>query len=194
MGIAKYKYYFSKPKSEIVKDVLTGLFVGGAIVLASTSPYFVQNLVKGYKRYRKYPKRKISAAFWRLKRDGFIDIRTYNNQVYISLTPDGRRKAGIFQINNLKIKKPKQWDKKWRLFMFDIPQKRKILREALRGKLKELGFLPFQKSIWILPFDCSAEIELLKDFFGLSAKEMQLIIVEDIGDDSVLQRRFKLSI
>ena len=193
MGIAKYKYYFTKPKSEIVKDVLTGLFVGGAIVLASTSPYFVQNLIKGYKRYQKYPKQKVSATIWRLKRDGFIDIRQSNHQIYISLTPDGRRKAGIFQINNLKIKKPKQWDKKWRLLMFDISQKRKILREALRGKLKELGYLPFQKSIWIHPFDCIAEVELLKDFFGFSVKEMQLIIAEDIGDDFLFQQRFKLS-
>jgi len=193
MGIAKYKYYFTKPKSEIVKDVLTGLFIGGAIVLASTSPYFVQNLIKGYKRYQKYPKQKISTVFWRLKRDGFIDIKQSNHQIYISLTQEGRRKAGIFQINNLKIKRPKQWDKKWRLLMFDISQKRKILREALRGKLKELGFLPFQKSIWIHPFDCSAEVELLKDFFGLSVKEIQLIVAEDIGDDSVFLQRFKLS-
>ena len=76
--------------------------------------------------------------------------------------------------------------------MFDIPQKRKISREALRGKLKELGFHQLQKSVWVYPFECRAEMELLQDFFGLSKNEMRLIMAENIGDDSKLQQDFKL--
>jgi hypothetical protein len=50
MGLRKYKYYFRKPKSEIVKDVLEFLATIGVLCIAATSPYFVRNLIKGYLR------------------------------------------------------------------------------------------------------------------------------------------------
>jgi len=191
-NIRKYKYYFRKPKSEIVKDVFTWLFVGGMVAIAATSPYFVQNVVNAYQKSKKYPKQKVSDTFYRLRKQGMIEIQTVNHQIYISLTPEGRKRAGILQIDKLKITRPKRWDRKWRLLMFDVPQKRKIYREALRGKLKELGFLPLQKSVWVYPFECRAEMELLQDFFGLSQNELRLIIAENIGDDSGLRQEFKL--
>ena len=193
MDISGYQYYFRKPRSEIVKDILSWLFIGGAVAFAATSPYFVHNLLFRKKRFRKYTKRAISTAFDRLRRSGAVSIESRNKQIYISLTPEGKKKAGIFQINDFKIKTPRQWDKKWRLLTFDIAHKRKILREALRGKLKQLGFCQFQKSIWIHPFDCRVEIALLKEFFGLTDKEVQLIVAEDIGDEKEWKRIFKLS-
>lgn len=41
MEIKKYKYYFTKPKSEITKDILTWLLITGAIFIAASSPYFI---------------------------------------------------------------------------------------------------------------------------------------------------------
>ena len=79
------------------------------------------------------------------------------------------------------------------MLTFDIAHKRKILREALRGKLKQLGFRQFQKSIWIHPFDCRVEIALLKVFFGLTDKEVQLIIAENIGSEEEWRRIFRVS-
>lgn len=193
MGIEGYTYYFRKPRSEIVKDIFSWLFISGAVVLAATSPYFVQNLLFSNKRFKKYPKRTISTTFDRLRRNGVISIELRNHQIYISLTPEGKKKAGIFQINDFKIKIPRQWDKKWRLLTFDIAHKRRILREALRGKLKQLGFRQFQKSIWIHPFDCRVEITLLKEFFGLTDKEVQLVVAEDIGNEKEWEQIFGLS-
>ncbi len=191
-NIRKYKYYFRKPKSEIVKDVLSLLITGSAIIVAANSPYFVPNIIKKYEQWKRYPNRKVSDTFYRLRRQGLIDIQTVNHQIYISLTKEGRKKAGIFQIDKLKLKRPKRWDKKWRILMFDIPQEKRISREALRGKLKDLGFFMFQKSVWIYPFECRAEMQLLQDFFGLSNSEIRLIIAENIGDDIILKQNFNL--
>ena len=191
-NIRKYKYYFTKPKSEIAKDFLSGLLNSGAIIIAANSPYFVPNIIRKYEKWKKYSNRKVSDTFYRLRRQGLIDIQTVNNQIYISLTKEGKKKAGIYQIDKLKITRPKKWDKKWRILMFDIPQEKKISREALRGKLKELGFFMFQKSVWIFPFECRAEMQLLQDFFGLSHKEIRLIIAENIGDDKILKQNFDL--
>lgn len=115
-----------------------------------------------------------------------------NNQIYISLTDKGRKKAGRFQIDSLRIKKPSKWDGQWRLVLFDISEIKKVYREAFRGKIKELGFYPLQKSIWIHPFECKDEIKLLKEFFGLTDNELRLAISKNIGNDSTLRKIFKL--
>ncbi len=190
----KYKYYFRKPKSEIAKDILTWLVIAGAVCVAASSPYFVWNLMRSFKRWQRYRKKskKLYTAFWRLKKQGCLIIEKKNHQIYISLTEKGKKLAGWLQIDALKIKKPKKWDKKWRIVIFDIAQLKKFYREAFRGKLKELGFYRLQDSVWIIPFDCQDEIELLREFFGLTHKEMRLIVAENIGPDDWLREIFKI--
>lgn len=46
----KYKYYFKKPKSEIVKDILSWLAIAGAVYIAASSPYFTIRLLRDIKR------------------------------------------------------------------------------------------------------------------------------------------------
>jgi len=193
MALKKYKYYFKKPRSEVIKDILYWLLVSGAIFVAASSPYFSIRLIRGVKRWKKYSPKKLSDAFYRLRKEGCLKFEVKNHQLYISLTEQGKKKAGWMQIDSLKIKRPKKWDGKWRIVIFDISQLKKIYREAFRGKLKELGFYPLQKSVWLFPFDCQAEIELLKAFFGLTEKEVRIIIAENIGEDTQLKNFFKIS-
>ncbi|MBU4351210.1 hypothetical protein L6250_01625 [Candidatus Parcubacteria bacterium] len=192
MGLVKYKYYFRKPKSEIIKDILYWLMIAGAIYIAASSPRFASSFVRKYQKQKKYSRKKIYDAFYQLRRRGLIEIKTEGNQIYINLTEEGRRKAGYFQINDLKIKKPKIWDRKWRIVIFDISELKKIHRESFRGKLKEMGFRLLQKSVWVHPFDCEAEIELLREFFGLKEQELRLIVAEKIGREIEVRSWFKI--
>ena len=190
--MSKYKYYFRKPRSEIVKDIFKILAVSGMVYVAASSPYFVLNLMRKFRRLKNYKKKKISDTFYNLRKQGCIKITKKNHQIYISLTEKGRKKAGWMQIDELKIKKPKKWDRKWRIVVFDIAQLKIIHRNAFRGKLKELGFKKLQKSVWVHPFECRDEVALLRDFFGLSEKEVILMTVEKLESDTFLRRLFKL--
>lgn len=192
MGISKYRYYFSKPRSEIAKDIFSWIAAAGIIAFAATSPYFIRNLLQANERLKKYPKKKIQDTVSAFRKRGLLHVTYSHHQVYISLTKEGRKKAGLFQIDNLKISRPLKWDKKWRILVFDIAQMKKFHREALRGKLKSLGFFLFQKSVWVHAFDCSAEVELLRDFFGLSSKEMCLIVAEKVENDEEPREFFGL--
>jgi len=166
--------------------------MAGLVYVAAGSPYFILNVMKEFKNRKKYGRKKVYDTFYTLQKQGYIKIGKRNHQIYISLTEKGKKKAGRFQIDNLKIKKPIKWDRKWRLVIFDISQLQRIKREAFRGKLKDLGFAPLQKSIWIHPYPCKDEIDLLKEFFGLSLKELRLITAESIGDDTYPRGVFKL--
>jgi len=188
----KYNHSFRKTKSELTKDILKWLAVGGMVCIATTSPFFIINIVKGFEKSQKYKKKKVYDTFYRLRQRGDIKVTEKNNQIYISLTKKGKKKAGRLNIDSIEIKKPKKWDGKWRIIIFDIVELKKLYREVFRGKLKELGFCQLQKSTWIYPYDCCKEIKLLREFFGLSEDEVRLIIAQNIGKDDVLKKYFEL--
>lgn len=190
--MSKYKYYFRKPRTEIAKDILKWLTTAGMVWVAGTSPYFTMNLMREFKKWRKYKRKKVYNAFYNLQKEGCINIGKRNHQIYIALTEKGRKKAGWLQIDSLEVKRPKKWDGKWRVVIFDISHLKKFYRDVLRGKLKELGFYPLQKSVWVTPFKCSDEINLIKHFLALTDKEIRLIVAKNIGKDSWLREKFKI--
>lgn len=190
--MSKYKYYFKKPRSEITKDVLTWLVAAGVIYFAGSSPYFIRNLIREFKKWQKYKKKNLSNTFYRLQKEGCLNIQRKDHRVCITLTEKGKRRAGWLQIDALKINKPKKWDKKWRLVIFDIAQLKTLMRNAFREKLRELGFYLLQKSVWVCPYECRDEIALLRDFFALTKKEICLIVTENIEEDDFLKEVFEI--
>lgn len=192
----KHKYYFKKPKSEIAKDIMLGLALAGAVVMVSAlSPHSTASallrIVKN--RKKKYPRKKYYDVFYRLRKQGYIVSEIHNNQLYVSLTPEGKKKAGRFQIDALLVAKPKKWDKKWRIIIFDVQDKHRTKREALRGFLKRLSFHQLQKSVWIHPYNCEDEVRILEEFFGFTKQELQFIVADHVDSDAKLRQHFKLA-
>lgn len=190
--MTKYKYYFKKPKGEIAKDILKLLAATGVIAVAATSPYFIINVLRAAFKEKNYRQGSVRSAFYRLRKIGCVSTTKKSNQIYISLTEEGRKRAGWLQIDHLVIKKPKKWDRYWRILIFDIAHKKRGTREALRGFLKRLNFYQLQKSVWMHPYDCRDEIGLLRSFFNLSEEEMRIILAKNIGNDRAVKRFFKI--
>ncbi|OJI08076.1 hypothetical protein BK005_01420 [bacterium CG10_37_50] len=79
---------------------------------------------------------------------------------HLELTKDGeKRLAKIQQVNKYQNY---VWDKKWRMVIFDIPEKQKLKRDLLRRELIETGFKKLQHSVWVSPYPQEEFIELLK--------------------------------
>ena len=175
--------------SEITKLILKSILVTGAVAMASTSPVFASKalpgLAKGLTRIRnkQKAKKKLYNSFYYLKRRGLFNMEYRGRQLYISLTKEGKEKARSLKIDELKIEKAKKWDKKWRILIFDIMDKDKLKREALRGKLKELGLFQLQKSVWVCPYNFEKEMDILRNFFDLTKIEMNTIIAHEIDND-----------
>ena len=68
-----------------------------------------------------------------------------------------------------------KWDGKWRLIFWDIPEKRKSIRDLLRNKLKQLGFVRWQKSVWASKKNCT---EILREFIKSAGIEDWVLVVE----------------
>jgi len=94
-------------------------------------------------------------------------------------------------LDKMEIKKSKQWDGKWRVVLFDIPEKIKGAREAIRHHLKNLGFFEFQKSVFIHPYDCKDEVDYLIEFYDIR-KFVRFIIADSIDNELHLKKNFNL--
>lgn len=130
-----------------------------------------------------------------LKRHNYIHIETRRGQTYVVITRKGsaRAKYHIWKEMLLQtINRPAQWDRKWRLILFDVPTEARLKRDAFRSLIRRLGAVQLQKSVWIFPFDCNREIDELRDFFDLSEEEVRVVQADSIGSDAKFRKHFKL--
>ncbi|OGI17977.1 MAG: hypothetical protein A3J63_00795 [Candidatus Moranbacteria bacterium RIFCSPHIGHO2_02_FULL_40_12b] len=181
---------------ETTKNIL--LAISGGIVALVALPFFAYYLLpkiikKSSVKLERNNRKKFYDTFYHLRKKGLIKMEYRGKQLYVHLSEKGRKLAKKYQIDNLKIKKPKKWDKKWRIIIFDIPDEHKIKREALRGKLKELNFFKLQKSVWVCPYEFKREVELIRNFFALSSEEMKIIIASEIENDKIVKEFFKIN-
>lgn len=172
--------------------------MAGGFTIACSSPNFARRALPLLLSHMKYNlgrndrKHNFSNTFYYLKKRGLINASYSGKQLFISLSEEGRKLAGKYQIDDMKIVKPKKWDRQWRILIFDIPDKYKIKREALRGKLKELNLYQLQKSVWVCPYNFGKEVEILRNFFAFTKREMKIIIASSIQDDIEVRKFFKL--
>jgi hypothetical protein len=114
-----------------------------------------------------------------------------NGLVEIVISEKGKRKVLEFDIDNIKINKPIHWDKKWRVVMFDIPEKRRVARNVLRDKLKDIGFKEIQKSVFVHPYPCFNEIAFITEYFQLR-KFVRFGEMINLSNEEELRLKFKL--
>lgn len=127
----------------------------------------------------------------RLRMEGLVKIIKHTEGVEkIQLDEKGKRRWLQYQFNDLKLKYLKQWDKKWRIVLFDIPESQKRIRDSLRKKLKKLGFLEFQKSVFIYPYPCEDEVNFIINFFNIEDYVYYLEAL--ISSDYNFRRHFHL--
>jgi len=107
------------------------------------------------------------------------------------LNENGKHRALRFNIDKMEIKKPAHWDKKWRVVMFDVPEKLRRLRDSLRLHFKEIGLIELQKSVFVYPYPCSKEIEFILEFYN-ARKHVRFVLAEKIDNQLHLMQKFDL--
>lgn len=164
-----------------------------------SSPYGTRQFIKELKKYLEnktkqqnssVASRNLSQAIHRLRKRKLISINTKNGVTRIVLTEKGRVRKLEYDINRLKVPKPEKWDGKWRFLLFDIPEKRRAGRDLFRKQIERLGFLQFQRSVWVYPYPCEKEVDFLAEKFGV-ASFMTLLTVT-VERDIPLRKHFDL--
>lgn len=179
-------------KSPVKKKVLLLLAGGLALGLARNprnQKYIFQTIKKDWKDIDRKYLYKIVNEF---KQERLVDYKeNKDGTVKIVLSEKGKKIVLNFNIDKIEIKRPLKWDKKWRLVMFDIPEKRRSERNILREKLREIGFKEIQKSVFVHPFPCLDEINFITEYFQLRSL-VRYGEITNISNEEELKLKFKL--
>lgn len=177
-------------KAKTILNATLGIIaMGGIITFSAAFPALLSEIGKIRQRQKKekYERyQQIWRSFNNLKRQRALDfVREEDGHMVYKTNKKGEEKIKKFIFDELKISKQKNWDGKWRLVIFDVPETKRKERHALRRKLKELGFYQCQKSAWIYPMECELEIEFIKDALNLKPF-VKIFIIEKIDDGKVI--------
>ena len=187
MGIMEEKYRKGRRNRNIRKAILATVKVAGLLAVATLAPNSIQYLKSLGIVPGKRQKEIMSASKDRLINIGLLK---YENG-FLELTKKGEAELQLLEINDWKINKPKKWDGRWRVLIFDIPETRRPLRDKVRRTLSSIGFLRLQDSVWVYPHACEDLVNLLKADFKVG-KDLLYLIVDSIENDGQLRKSFNL--
>jgi DNA-binding transcriptional regulator PaaX len=178
-------------KSEIMKEILGIIAAAGVLGLALIGPGPIAILLKSLSRKKMFNQKQIKRSMDSLKNNDLISMSYEGNKTVIRLTKSGKEKLLKYKIDDMKIKPQKKWDKKWRLVIFDIPKSFGKTRLEFTRKLRDIGFVLLQKSVWVCPYPCEDEIDFLKEAYHVRPF-VRIIIAEQIDIAEDLRKKFNL--
>jgi len=177
---------------DVQKRILILLLGGIALGLSGSPKRYFQILKEMRKEWKELDKIQLRRSIKSLYQSKLIkEKENPDGTITLILTKEGKQKALTYNLDEMKIEKPIKWDGKWRIVLFDIPERTRKIRDAFRYHLKQLGFFEFQKSVFVHPYDCKDEIEYLIEFYD-ARKFVRFIMAESLDNELHLKTYFRL--
>lgn len=171
---------------EILKLVGAGAFLAASIAIPNL-PRAVKPFLKNENEFEVWKRFNISylkRTLKRLEKEKFVEFDEEDGMQIVKISENGRKRIVRFALNELEIRKPKIWDKKWRLISFDLPEKLKSERKIFVEYLNAWGFYPLHKSVYLHAYPCLKEIDFLREYLRIGAY-VRLFIVSSIENDNL---------
>lgn len=174
-------------RGEIQKLILKSVKVAGILSVALVAPQVIGAMVDLGIISTKRQSEIVGSSASKLVKKGLMKF----NGKYYELTDDGEKRLRQLEINGYKFSPSRKWDKKWRVIISDIPEKKKKIRDHVRKLFITAGLYRLQDSVWVYPYDCEDIIGLLKTDFGIG-KDILYMVVDEIENDKHLREHFNL--
>ena len=191
MGVIEQKARSERRWGTFQQAMLAAVVVGSVVVVATTIPNAAR-LLKYFPGYKKGARFNYQAksALGRLAGKGLVTFDEENGKRYARITEKGERVLQM-ETERVAMTKKRKWDRRWRVVIFDVPERRKSVRDRLRRFMDGYGFVRLQDSVWIYPYDCEDLIALAKTDFRIGA-DVLYMIVERLERDKHLREHFNL--
>jgi len=149
------------------KEVLKVIAAGGILLGSVAIPTLPMAVGAAVKIWKDVNKRDLGRIIKRLEKQEMISIKEADNKISIEITEKGKKRVLEYDFENISLKAKKR-DGKWRFIIFDIPEEKKVSRDAFRKKLLELDFIRVQDSVFASAFPCKQEIDFICHYLGIS--------------------------
>ncbi len=178
-----------KPLSE---KILLLLFAGLTLSICYTPRQYWKTIKSASREWEKINKKELQYEIKKLYRSKLVKKKENSDgSITMFLTDKGKLRVLNFRFEKMKISE-KNWDGKWRMVAFDVPEKFRGGRDALREKIKKLGFYELQKSVFVFPYNCKDEIDFIIEFFNIR-KYTRFALLETIDNERHLKKIFNLT-
>lgn len=189
-----YICYFLRMRNfgPIQQKTLLLLLGGVALGLSGSPTRYFRILGAMRKEWNDISRRSLSRSIKGLYQSKLVTEKyRADGSVSLILTPEGRRRARIFQRKDIEVARPSQWDGQWRIVLFDIPEEKKSLRDVFRRHLQKIGFRELQKSVFIFPYECEREIDSLVRLYD-AEQYFRFILATKVNHERDLKKIFSL--
>ncbi len=134
------------------------------VVGAASSPRQLSRIFRDLEmldnpKNRKWIRRKLYA----MHDQRYVDVHDGE----FSLTDLGNRMVKENKMWSVSIPTPKQWDGNWHIVVFDIPSQKSPTRIPFTRHLKNLGFVYYQRSVWLHAYPCEDEVRDIAIFLDI---------------------------
>lgn len=182
-------------RQKIQNAVLASIYLTAGLGLILMTPN-ASRLLKYVEKYigpKPRLNRRMSQAINRLRERGLVKRIETDKGIALRLTRNGAELATSLEKEEkiFSTRKPKKWDYKWRIVIFDIWERRRSVRDRLRTLLQRNGFVKIQNSVWVYPYDSEELLVFLRTNLRLG-KGILYIVADEIECDETLRKHFKL--
>lgn len=163
-----------------------------ALGLSGNPRQYFKTLKSIRREWRDIDQQSFERSIKRLSQEKLVkEKRLTDGSFKLLLTEEGKREAKKLSLfgNSIKFKKPRKWDRKWRIVLFDIPEKDRIFRDILREHLRELKFYKLQHSVFVSPYSFEKPIIELISLY--SAKQhVRVVTAIKIDNENQIKNHF----
>lgn len=174
-------------KENLQKAILSSVATAGILAVGLVAPNVIKAMnsvgILPNPRRREY----VSSSASKLAKKGLLKFENG----YYQITKEGKKILSRWELADYKPKQPRKWDHKWRILIYDISEKKAIIRRQVGELFKKIDLYRLQDSVWVYPYDCEEIIGLLKTELGVG-KEILYIIADEIENDRHLRSYFSL--
>ena len=195
LSVKQEKFNKGEIREMILGALGVSILIGGTFLVTPNFPIVYASILGLIKEFgKKEPsKRQVKRALKELEKKEIISIEKKGEEAYVRLkgwlSPQVLKYSlkGILEYK----RKKKTWKGKWFLVIFDVPEKQRNKRDYLRRFLHNIGFYPYQQSVYLFPYECKEEIGLIKKIVE-GGKYITYVVAESIENDDEVKRYFQL--
>ena len=180
-------------RSALQKKVLLLLYGGIALGLTRNPNQYFRVVREVAKEWGKIDRISLNRAIQTLYNSKLVATKDNDDgTTTLVLSKNGEHLALTYNIDNMEIKPQSKWDGRWRIVMFDVPERKRHTRNAIRSHFKNMGFYEFQKSVFVHPFPCTKEIDYIIEFYNMR-RHIRFTTAIEIDNAIEIKRRFNLA-
>jgi CRISPR-associated endonuclease Cas2 len=176
----------------VQKKILLALAGGIALGLSSSPKQYFRTLRKLRNDWQRITQQSIIRSIGKLANEKLLEEKIMpDGSMKLVLTQKGKKEARRLSLlgDSIKFKKSGRWDGKWRIVLFDIPEKSRVFRNILREHLHNLKFKKLQYSVFVSPYPFEREILELVEIYS-AQPYVRVVTALKIDNESVIKKHF----